>query len=191
MSALRPALLATILALGLPVGASQPAGRPTEAPGAAPAPARQLLEQAKSKAKASGKGLLVGFHASWCGYCRKLQGILAQPSVKEVLDRRFVVTWVTVLERPGKEALENPGGKELFLEWSGGDTGIPFLATFDSSGRLVATSLRAGRDGNPANIGLPARPPEVAHFVAMLRSASPSLTDAEAAAVAAAFSKPS
>jgi len=197
MIALHAVLLGALVALSLPGSAAgtgpAPAAppAPTPAPTRAPAPAsaKQLLEEARTTASASGRGVLVGFHASWCGYCRKLEGLLAQPPAKEILDRRFVVTWLTVLEKPGKEGLENPGGRALYEEWSGNEGGLPFLATLDSSGRLTATSLRPGRDGVPRNIGLPVRPPEVAHFVAMLRSASPALTDAEAVALTDAFTK--
>lgn len=187
MARLRSTLLAALLLPGVPLLAAAPAAPPAASPAPAPAPAKDVLSRAIAAARTSGKGVLVGFHASWCGYCRKLEGTLADPAVKKVLDRRFVTTWLTILERPASQALENPGGRELFAEWSGGQTGIPFLATLDSQGRLVSTSLRTAKDGEVFNIGLPAREPEVDHFVSMLRDASPSMTDAEADVVRRAF----
>lgn len=176
-----PAILASTLLAAAAPGPGTRVGPPS---------ARAVLDAAVAKAGVGKKGILVGFRASWCGYCRKLEQTLTSPGVRPALDRRFVVVWLDVLETGEKVALENPGGRELFNDWSGGDAGIPFLATLDFGGRLVATSLRAGPGGVLQSIGFPSREPEVRHLLSMLRSASPSMTDEEARRISEGFLGP-
>ncbi|MBK7374589.1 MAG: hypothetical protein IPJ02_03205 [Chitinophagaceae bacterium] len=52
------------------------------------------------------------FHASWCGWCHKMDTSLNDISVKRFFDDNFVITHITVLESKGKERLENPGEKK-------------------------------------------------------------------------------
>ena len=123
---------------------------------AAPAqtpPASQLIATAQAAAKTNDRAVLVFFHASWCSWCRRLEGVLAQPPVKAVLDRHFVVQWLTILERGPKATLDNPGAAELYQAWGGGPkSGIPFYGVLDAKGALKASSLA----GSPAeNLGYP------------------------------------
>ena len=152
---------------------------------AAPLPAAQALEAAAKAAKGGDRNLLVLFHASWCGWCRKLEGVLASPAAKEVLDRHFERVELTVLERGEKKATENPGAAELLEKLSGGDAGLPFTAVLDRKSRApLATSNTAGPG---TNVGFPAKADEIDHFVAMLRKGAPRMTEAEAETLRAAF----
>jgi thiol-disulfide isomerase/thioredoxin len=152
---------------------------------AAPLPAAQALDAAAKSAKEGKRNLFVLFHASWCGWCRKLEAVLASPAAKEVLDRHFERVELTVQERGEKKATENPGAGELLEKLSGGDAGLPFTAVLDRKSRApLATSNMAGPG---TNVGFPAKADEIDHFVGMLRKGAPRMTDAEAETLRAAF----
>jgi hypothetical protein len=52
-----------------------------------------------------------------------------------------------------------------------GRGGIPWIAILDSKGEKLMTS-----DGPAGNIGYPAEPQEIEHFIAMLRATAKSMT---------------
>jgi hypothetical protein len=124
----------------------------------------------------------VAFHASWCSWCRRLEGVLARPAIKEVLDRHFVVQWLSVKERGAHKDQENPGAAELYAAWTGGqEAGIPFCAVLDAKGKVLGTSIRAlAPQGKPENLGYPGAPEEIGAFIALLRDGAPTLGAAEA-----------
>jgi len=152
---------------------------------AAPLPAARALETAAKAAKGGNRNLFVLFHASWCGWCRKLEAVLASPAAREVLDRHYERVELTVQERGEKKADENPGAGELLEKISGGDAGLPFTAVLDRKTRApIATSNMAGPG---TNVGFPAKADEIDHFVGMLRKGAPRMTEAEAETLRAAF----
>jgi hypothetical protein len=56
-------------------------------------------------------------------------------------------------------------GKEVMAEYrKGEDGGIPWFVILDGKGKALATS-----DGPKGNIGYPAQPHEIEHFLAMLK----------------------
>lgn len=145
-----------------------------------PEPADAVLSKALQSAKASKKSVFAGFHASWCGYCKKLERYLDSAEVKPIIDRHFEVTWLTVLERGEKKALENPGGAELMARWSGlPGAGLPFFAFLDGKGTVLATSIRPVSGTKGQNTGFPAAPEEIEHFLSSLKKAAPDLTPSD------------
>lgn len=151
----------------------------------APPSTESVLDRASKEGKPDGRNTLVVFHASWCGWCRKLESILAAPRVKEIVERHFVLVELTVLERGEKQALENPGAETLLESLAGGEAGLPFTAVLDRKTRKpIATSNLAGPG---TNVGFPAKRDEVDHFVAMLRKGAPEMSAAEAETLRAAF----
>jgi thiol-disulfide isomerase/thioredoxin len=147
----------------------------------APPSAEVLLRQAHATAQASHRTVLVAFHASWCPWCRRLEATLNRPAVKPIMDRHFVIQWLTVQERGPKKELDNPGAAELYQKWTGGvKSGIPFYLVLDAQGQLKSSSIRALKPGEPAdNLGYPGSPDEIQGFLALLKDGAPALTATE------------
>jgi thioredoxin-related protein len=137
-----------------------------------------LLKEARAKAAKENKKIFVIFHASWCGWCHKMNTSLNDPSVKAFFDKNYLITHLTILESKDKKNLENPGAEELNKKWGGADQGIPFWVIMDKDGTILADSqIEPGK-----NIGCPATAEEVAHFIKALKKTS-SITSEQIAAV--------
>jgi thioredoxin-related protein len=156
-----------------------------------PASADRIMEQAKAQAKAEHKNIFLIFHASWCGWCKKMDGSMQDPATKDYFDKNFVIKHITVHETGDSVVLENPGGQRLLEAYGGGNTGIPYWLIFDQEGKLLADSKmrKAGQSqAEGQNIGCPSIPAEVDAFIAILKKTS-SISDAQAAAVRERFLK--
>jgi len=144
-----------------------------------PASAKAVLDQASAQAKRDKKNVMVVFHASWCGWCKKLDAFLEQPGMKPIFDRSFVITHLVVQEPADKKALENPGGAEVLARLGGAQAGLPFFAVLSPEGKTLWTSIEPKK----GNVGFPVAPNEVAHFMTLLRGHAPKMTEAERAKV--------
>jgi thiol-disulfide isomerase/thioredoxin len=164
-----------LLALAaLAVAAASPAI--TES-GPTPKPAARLLASAEARAQQSGKNVLVIFHASWCGWCRKLERFLALPDVRQSIEASYEVVWLDVDERPAKKQLENPGADALYAKWSNRE-GLPAYAALNPAGELLA------RD---PGVGFPVEPQEITAFLSFLRQTAPRLGPADLDRIRSAF----
>jgi thioredoxin-related protein len=156
-----------------------------------PEPASKLMADAYKQAAKEKKNVMVIFHASWCGWCKKFDASLNDPACKAYFDKSFVFVHLVVLENGEKKKLENPGAPELFTETSGGKGGIPFFLIYDKKGNLLGDSKfknPATPDKAPANMGCPAADEEVAAFVELLKKTS-KINDKEIQAVTERFKK--
>jgi hypothetical protein len=82
---------------------------------------------------------------------------MAQPEIAAILDRDFVLAQVDIDRMAG--------GKDVQKRYQPASSGgIPWFAILDVQGKALATS-----DGAHGNIGYPAKPEEIAHFLAMVK----------------------
>lgn len=148
--------------------------------------ADQVLKEATAQAAKEKKKVFIIFHASWCGWCHRMDSIMNNAQCKKLFNDQFVVRHLTVMEAKGKEKLENPGGKEMLEKYNGKNQGIPFWLIFDSKGKLLADCLvrpaGEGLDKPGKNTGCPASKEEVAHFVKVLKE-NTSLTSSQLAVI--------
>jgi thioredoxin-related protein len=137
-----------------------------------------VLKEARARAAKENKNVMVIFHASWCGWCHKMDTSLNDPSVKDFFDKNYVITHLVISESKDKKNLENPGAAELNKQWGGADQGIPFWVIMDKNGTILADSQKKRGE----NVGCPATSEEVAHFINVLKKTS-SITDEQIAKV--------
>lgn len=157
----------------------------------APPSASDILKDAQSIAAKENKKVFIIFHASWCGWCHKMDTSMNDPVCKKFFDDNFVVRHLVVSESPDKRNLENPGAEEMKTKYHGNGQGIPFWLIFDQKGNLLADSkIRSAGDGPEAgdNSGCPASEKEVAFFVKTLKQTT-NLNDQQLEIIAKRFRK--
>jgi thiol-disulfide isomerase/thioredoxin len=139
-------------------------------PGSGVATAKVSLKRLEIRAKGEHKNVLVVFHASWCGWCHKLEGLMESPKFKGLFADNYEILTVDVDENGAKKTLETPGGADLQTQLGAANEGLPFFAACDSSGKVLMDSK------NPSNIGYPSKPDEVAYFIKFLKTTAPRVT---------------
>ena len=146
--------------------------------------ADEILQPVYAKAAKENKKVIVIFHASWCGWCRKMDASLADSSIKKAIGANYEIAHLTVYESKDKIALENPGALEVLTKFGGADKGLPYWFVLDAAGNKLADSQYKPGE----NTGCPASADEVAYFVSVLRTTS-SLKEDELRKVALRFRK--
>lgn len=136
--------------------------------------AEEVLKPVYAKAAKENKNVLVIFHASWCGWCRKMDSSLHDKAVKPLIDKSYVTTHLSVYESDNKKELENAGALEMLTKLGGADQGIPYWVVLDKNGKLLADAQYKPGE----NSGCPATEEEVAHFIGVLKKTS-SLTESQ------------
>ncbi len=153
-------------------------------------PTNDVLQEAYRLAAAENKNVFLMFHASWCGWCHKMDSSLNDKSIKPFFDKNYVITHLTVYESSDKKDLENPGALEFLTKYKGNDLGIPYWIIIDKNGKWLADSqIRPeGSDYNfvGENVGCPASKEEVNHFLKVLGKTS-TLTASELSVIAKRF----
>jgi thiol-disulfide isomerase/thioredoxin len=153
-----------------------------------PKTSAELLDAARKQAAAEKKHVFVRFTASWCGWCKRMDGVLTSKAIKPIWDKYFVTVPIVVLETPANRKLETFGGEALLEKQGGKDQGIPFFYFMDASGKTLANSMRpANGTDKGGNLGCPYEPAEVEFFMSLLKTAAPAMTDAERTAIRDAF----
>ena len=145
-----------------------------------PPSAAEVLKEACATATREHKNVFIIFHASWCGWCRKMDKSMEDPSCKSFFDDNYVIRHLVVDESADKKQLENPGRDAFRDQYHGNGTGIPFWLIFDANGKLLSDSrIRKEKDGPEEgdNAGCPANEKEVDFFVGVLQKTSSLTTD--------------
>ncbi len=156
-----------------------------------PESSSKIMDEAYSLAAKEGKNVMVVFHASWCGWCKKFDASVKDSTCKPFFDKSFVIVHLDILENGDKKSLENPGAKALYDKYMGATGGgVPYFLIFDKKGNLIADSKvkPEGSDKPAENIGCPSSIDEVAAFIQILKKSS-KISNSEITAVTERFKK--
>ena len=139
-----------------------------------PMPASDILEMAKKEARKQNKNIFIMWHASWCGYCHKLDTLMNDELIKEYFTGSYVIKHMIVKEHKEEmKLLENPGAAELLAKYNGDKAGIPFWVVLNKKGELLADSYMRedgiGMDKPGQNTGCPLMKAEVEHWISVLK----------------------
>jgi thiol-disulfide isomerase/thioredoxin len=141
-----------------------------------PESAEAVLKNAYTLAAKENKNVFIIFHASWCGWCHKMDSSMNDTICKKFFDDNYIIRHLVVHESKNKKNLENPGARDLLAIHNGGDQGIPFWLIIDKNGKLLADSqMRTegeGLDKKGRNSGCPAAHEEVDYFLTVLKKTS-------------------
>lgn len=146
-----------------------------------PPAASVVMDAARTAAAEQHKSIFLIFHASWCGWCRKLDQFIETPGIKPIIDKYFVQARLDVQEQEAKKSLDTPGGEDVLAQAGGKDIGLPFFAFLNAKGETIVNSIRPGEGkAGERNIGHPVQPEEVDWFMEMVKKAAPAMTADEA-----------
>lgn len=168
----RISLITFLVTCFLVVGHTQPAlqGREDITPSS-----DEILKKAYEQAASEHKNVFVIFHASWCGWCHKMDKSMNDVACKQFFDDNYIIVHLVVDESKDKKPLENYGANELRAKYYGDGLGIPFWLVFDKDGKLLSDSkIRAAGENaeKGKNTGCPATAEEVAFFIDVVKNTS-------------------
>ena len=126
-----------------------------------------IMAAAYKKAAKENKNVFVIFHASWCGWCKKLDASMNDVTTKKYFDDNYVIVHLTVQENPVNKKLENKGADLFLAKYKGEKAGLPFFLIMDKKGMKLGDSFVNGE-----NLGCPASAKEVESFIVLLNKSS-------------------
>ena len=127
-----------------------------------------LMNKGYEQAAKENKNVFVIFHASWCGWCKKMEKNINDEKCKDFFNSNYIFVYLTVKETDVNKHLENPGALKLLKKYKGENEGIPFWLIFDKEGSLIGDSFN--KEGK--NMGCPASTEEVEQFAEILEKTS-------------------
>ncbi len=152
--------------------------------------ASHIFNKAVELAKKENKNVFIMFHASWCGWCKKMDASINDASIKDFFTNNYVIEHLVVLESKKNKHLENPDASTMLKKYGGGESGIPYWLIFDSQGNLMADSKMVKNElvlkEKGSNIGCPGSDEEVNSFIYKIKETS-TLNDIELAKIAKRF----
>jgi thiol-disulfide isomerase/thioredoxin len=135
--------------------------------------AQRIIDSACKEAAKQNKKALIIFHASWCGWCHKMDSSMNDITCRDYFLQNFVIAHVTVYETGDKQKLNNAGGEMILKKYHADKQGIPAWFILNKEGALLADSQmrQAGKafDTEGINVGYPSNKPEVDHFINVLK----------------------
>jgi thioredoxin-related protein len=133
--------------------------------------AAKVLEDALAKASSDDKLVFLHFGSPTCGWCHKLEAFLAREDMAAIFARDFVDTKLDLSRMTGAD--------EILSKYNSGKAGgVPWFVFLDAKGNAIITS-----DGPRGNIGYPATPEEIEHFIAMLKKVRRKIEPAQVDAI--------
>lgn len=150
--------------------------------------AETILQAALKQAKKEGKNVFIKFSASWCGWCHKMDTILATKEVKPLFDKSYVSRQIIISEQD--KNLETPGGDALLAKFVNTPQGLPFWVIVDPSGKVITDARERNVETGEimGNTGCPATKEEIEYLKTAIKASS-KLTDAELTTIARQFGK--
>jgi len=128
-----------------------------------PVSAEDLLAAALQQATNEDKRILLHVGTPYCGWCKVLTQFLGEHEA--VLSRDFVDLKL--------DTMRMPHGEEVAARFLPAEArGVPWMVILDASGKVLSTSV-----GPQGNIGYPAQPEEIDHFLSMLAGTKQRLGD--------------
>src|ERR1700730_9293395 len=100
--------------------------------------AEVIIKEALVEAATTHKNVFIIFHASWCGWCHKMDNSMNDEKLKPFFDKNYIVVHLTVDESRDKKELENPGAVELRKKYHGEQQGLPYWFILDAKGNFLA-----------------------------------------------------
>jgi len=146
-----------------------------------PQSAESILKASYEQAKITDKNVFLIFHASWCGWCKRLEKAMQSDELKKIFEDNFIITHLDVQERGDKiKELENPGGNEIMKNFGGEKSGLPFLVFLDATGKKLTDSNVMPEN---QNIGYPGSDEEIAAFGKIIKESQKHLSDENYSAI--------
>ena len=129
-----------------------------------PTAAQDALEAACKTAASESKSVFVKSGFPECGWCRIFDRYHNSPDVQRVLGKYYVIVSI--------DTSYMPDGKATFSKYA--EPGAPSWVILSSQKKVIVDSYAP-----EGNVGYPLAPQETAHYLAALKKATPSITEAE------------
>ncbi len=138
-----------------------------------PAPnAETKLSTALAQLKRDDQRLFVKFSTQSCGWCKRLDAFLDDNAIQPILAKDFAFVEMDQGQLPGAKELRTR------LSTNKPSGGVPWFAILDKEGNVLSTAT-----ASRGNIGYPAEPEGIVHFMNMITKASTTIEDTEFATV--------